>query len=55
MILYHESNVIVSKQKLIQQPPFLVFGYGFYTTTNEKQVIAFADKVYKPYKEGRRI
>ena len=34
MILYHGSNVIVDKPKLIQQNRFLDFGFGFYTTTN---------------------
>ena len=47
MILYHGSNVIVSKPKLIRQNRFLDFGFGFYTTTNREQAIAFADKVYK--------
>ncbi|MDO4438012.1 MAG: DUF3990 domain-containing protein [Eubacteriales bacterium] len=55
MILYHGSNVIVSKPKLIQQNRFLDFGFGFYTTTNKMQAIGFADKVYKRRKEGRRV
>ena len=46
MILYHGSNVVVSEPKLIQQNRFLDFGFGFYTTTNKKQAIGFADKVY---------
>ncbi len=44
MILYHGSNVIVSKPQLIHQNRFLDFGFGFYTTTNRVQAIAFADK-----------
>lgn len=55
MILYHGSNVIVEQPKLIAQNRFLDFGYGFYTTTNRKQAIAFADKVYKRRREGGRI
>lgn len=55
MILYHGSNVTVSKPKLIQQNRFLDFGFGFYTTTNKKQAISFADKVYKRRKEGDRV
>lgn len=55
MILYHGSNVVVSEPKLIQQNRFLDFGFGFYTTTNKKQVIGFADKVYRRRKNGRRI
>lgn len=54
MILYHGSNVIVSEPKLIRQNRFLDFGYGFYTTTNKEQAIAFADKVYKRRREGEK-
>lgn len=36
MILYHGSNVVVSEPKLILQNRFLDFGFGFYTTTNQK-------------------
>ncbi len=45
MILYHGSNVVVEKPKLIEQNRFLDFGYGFYTTTNKKQAENFAKKV----------
>ncbi len=55
MILYHGSNVIVSKPRLIHQNRFLDFGFGFYTTTNRAQAIAFADKVYRRQREGRKI
>lgn len=55
MILYHGSNVVVSTPQLIYQNRFLDFGFGFYTTTNKKQAIGFADKVYKRKKEGGRI
>ena len=55
MILYHGSNVVVSEPKLIPQNRFLDFGFGFYTTTNKKQAIGFADKVYKRRKDGGRI
>ena len=54
MILYHGSNVVVSEPKLIQQNRFLDFGYGFYTTTNKMQAIAFADKVSKRCKENSK-
>ena len=52
MILYHGSNVLVSDPRLVEQNRFLDFGYGFYTTTNKAQAIAFADKVTKRRKEG---
>lgn len=55
MILYHGSNIVVSEPKLIPQNRFLDFGFGFYTTTNKAQAIAFADKVYKRRKEGEKI
>ena len=45
MILYHGSNMVVKKPKLIEQNRFLDFGYGFYTTTNKEQAKNFAQKV----------
>lgn len=54
MILYHGSNVVVSKPRLIEQNRFLDFGFGFYTTTNRIQAIGFADKVTKRRKEGEK-
>ncbi len=45
MILYHGSNMIVEKPRLIEQNRFLDFGYGFYTTTNKSQAENFARKV----------
>ncbi len=54
MILYHGSNIIVSKPRLMEQNRFLDFGFGFYTTTNKIQAIGFADKVLKRRKEGEK-
>lgn len=54
MILYHGSNVVVSKPRLIEQNRFLDFGFGFYTTTNMAQAIGFADKVTRRRKNGQR-
>ena len=45
MIVYHGSNMVVDKPKLIEQNRFLDFGYGFYTTTNKTQAESFAKKV----------
>ena len=45
MILYHGSNVVVEKPRLIEQNRFLDFGYGFYTTANKAQAKNFAQKV----------
>jgi len=55
MILYHGSNITVSKPRLLRQNRYLDFGFGFYTTTNKSQAIAFADKVYKRRKEGNKV
>ena len=55
MILYHGSNVVVSEPKLIKQNRFLEFGFGFYTTTNKKQAVSVAEKVYRRRKEGGKI
>jgi hypothetical protein len=53
MLLYHGSNVIVDKPKLIRQNRFLDFGYGFYTTTNREQAENFAKKVASRNKSGK--
>ena len=45
MIIYHGSNTVVEKPRLIEQNRFLDFGYGFYTTTNQAQAVSFAKKV----------
>lgn len=45
MILYHGSNSVVEKPRLIEQNRFLDFGYGFYTTANKAQAENFAKKV----------
>ena len=55
MIVYHGSNVVVAEPKLIKQNRFLDFGFGFYTTTNKDQAIAFAEKVYRRRKSGGKI
>lgn len=52
MIVYHGSNLVVEKPRLIVQNRYLDFGYGFYTTTNKIQAISFAEKVYKRKNEG---
>ena len=54
MIVYHGSNVVVSKPRLIEQNRFLDFGFGFYTTTNKIQAIGFADKVTRRRREGKK-
>ena len=55
MIVYHGSNVVVSEPKLVAQNRNLDFGFGFYTTTNKTQAIAFADKVFRRRQEGDSV
>ncbi|GHV15705.1 hypothetical protein AGMMS49938_14730 [Fibrobacterales bacterium] len=45
MKLYHGSNVIVDKPRVIESVRALDFGSGYYTTTNKKQAMDFASKV----------
>lgn len=54
MILYHGSNTVVEKPRLIKQNRFLDFGFGFYTTTNKEQAVSFAEKVTQRRKEGTK-
>ncbi|MEN6568173.1 MAG: DUF3990 domain-containing protein [Veillonellales bacterium] len=55
MLLYHGSNQLVSKPKLIIQNRFLDFGFGFYTTTNQAQATNFSKKVMIRRKAGKAI
>ncbi|WP_201764770.1 DUF3990 domain-containing protein [Leadbettera azotonutricia] len=45
MTLYHGSNLIVKKPRLISSLRSLDFGPGFYTTSNRFQAMDFAGKV----------
>ena len=55
MILYHGSNVVVSQPRLVEQNRYLDFGYGFYTTTNKAQAVAFAQKVFRRRRTGEPV
>lgn len=54
MILFHGSNVVVEKPKLIIQNRYMDFGFGFYTTTNKEQAISFSEKVIRRRKKGQK-
>ena len=54
MIIYHGSNIVVRKPRLITQNRYLDFGFGFYTTTNKMQAVSFAEKVYIRKNEGSK-
>ncbi len=45
MKLYHGSNLIVEKPRLLEPVRTLDFGAGFYTTTNLQQAVDFSLKV----------
>lgn len=45
MLIYHGSNIVVDKPRILKSNRALDFGPGFYTTTNKNQAISFAEKV----------
>lgn len=45
MNIYHGSDVIVAKPKILKSNRLLDFGLGFYTTSNKEQAIRWAEKV----------
>ncbi len=45
MNIYHGSDVIVDKPKILKSNRLLDFGIGFYTTSNKEQAIRWAEKV----------
>lgn len=52
MLVYHGSNIEVSKPRLIVSNRALDFGMGFYTTTNPDQARDFAGKVVSRTEQG---
>lgn len=53
MILYHGSNLVVDKPRILTPNRYLDFGPGFYTTSNYSQARSFADKVAARKGEGK--
>ncbi len=45
MIIYHGSTVIVEQPEILHSERMLDFGTGFYTTSNKKQAIRWAERV----------
>ncbi|MDR2590472.1 MAG: DUF3990 domain-containing protein [Oscillospiraceae bacterium] len=45
MIIYHGSNVAVEKPKILKSERMLDFGCGFYTTSNRKKAVRWAERV----------
>ena len=52
MLLYHGSNLIVEKPRLIEKTRGLDFGAGFYLTTKKEQARAFAEIIVNRRKSG---
>ena len=55
MILYHGSNVLVSKPKILVTNRMLDFGAGFYTTSSRKQAAKWAKTQTIRHKNGSPI
>lgn len=55
MILYHGSNIIVDKPKIIQSDRRLDFGMGFYLTSSYEQAERWAFLTVKRRGEGKPI
>ena len=53
--IYHGSNLVIDKPRLVLQNHALDFGRGFYTTENETQAISFAEKVFRRRKVGEPV
>jgi hypothetical protein len=52
MLLYHGSNLVVEKPRLIEQTRGLDFGAGFYLTSREEQARRFSEIVVDRRKSG---
>lgn len=45
MVIYHGSNIVVEKPKILQSERMLDFGVGFYATSNKEQAVRWAERV----------
>jgi hypothetical protein len=45
MLIYHGSDVVVNSPRILQSERLLDFGMGFYTTSNKRQAIRWANRV----------
>lgn len=45
MNIYHGSDVVVERPKILKSNRMLDFGMGFYTTSNKEQAIRWAERV----------
>jgi hypothetical protein len=55
MIIYHGSNVIVEKPRIIKSERMLDFGMGFYTTSNREQAVRWTEIIANRRKVNDKI
>lgn len=55
MNIYHGSDVVVKKPKILQSNRLLDFGIGFYTTSNKEQAVRWAEKVSFRNNTGKKF
>ena len=55
MTIYHGSNVVVEKPEILKSERMLDFGTGFYTTSNKKQAIRWAEIVAERREIKKRV
>ena len=55
MIIYHGSNVIVEKPRILKSDRKLDFGEGFYATFNREQAVRWSERVAEREKTTVRI
>ena len=55
MIIYHGSDIAVTKPKIVIASRFLDFGEGFYTTASHEQAVRWAERVNRNRKSNQPI
>lgn len=55
MNIYHGSDVVIEKPKILQSNRLLDFGIGFYTTSNKGQAVRWAEKVGLRNNSGKKL
>jgi len=53
--IYHGSDVVVEKPKILQSTRLLDFGIGFYITSNKEQAVRWAEKVSLRNNTGKKF
>lgn len=55
MNIFHGSDVVVDKPKILLSNRLLDFGMGFYTTSNKEQALRWAEKVSIRNNTGKKL